>query len=256
MTASPLGLPALAARAADQPALTVVGGDGTRVELSGATLGNGIAKNGNLLGDGLAADRVLVALPAGWPQVTLALACLAAGVTGVLPGRDSDAAAAADGADAAFVPAVPAGADGAGGLAGVLAAVPEVYGVSQHPLGLPPASLAAGLLDHAREVAVFGDRLAPAAQSGRLEADGVAAGPAELAAAGTAAGVTPADRVLVLADPAGGPAAATDCLLTRVLPALAAGAAVVLVVPAEGGGGDPALLAEQVARQEATTRRL
>ena len=87
------------------PLLTLY--DGTfpgpaRVELSGATTANWVAKSANLLVDALGApERVGLLLPLHWQTVALLLAAVATGATPVV--------GSADGCDVAFVARRPAG---------------------------------------------------------------------------------------------------------------------------------------------------
>ncbi|HWH30546.1 MAG TPA: TIGR03089 family protein [Mycobacteriales bacterium] len=193
-------------RDAAQPLLTLVTPEG-RVELSGATTANWVAKDANLLVDGLGAPgRVGLLLPLHWQAVALLLA-------GVATGADVVVAASADelaGCGAAFTTAESA--DDA-----LAAGVDEVVVVSTSPLGLPGEPAPPPFTDHAREVPGYGDHWGgPAPASVRVVAGGEPVTPAS----GTATG--PADRVLVHADPADAGA------LALVLGALASGAALVL----------------------------
>ena len=111
--------------------LTLHAGGG-RVELSGATTANWVAKSANLLVDGYGGpSRVGLLLPLHWQTVALLLAGVATGATVVVADEPADLA----GSEVAFVggehaeAALPAGAD-------------EVLALSGHPLGSAPADRA------------------------------------------------------------------------------------------------------------------
>ena len=125
-----------------QPLLTLHDGPGRRVELSGATTANWVAKSANLLVDGYGAPtRVGLLLPLHWQTVALLLAGVATGATVVVAAEPADL----DGCEVAFVlaPAARAALD---------AGVDEVLALSGHPLGAPVPDLPAGIGDYAREV--------------------------------------------------------------------------------------------------------
>ena len=125
-----------------------------RVELSGATTANWVAKTANLLVDGLGApQRVGLLLPLHWQTVALLLAVGATGATAVI-GSTRDC-------DAAFVLASRLGeTDG----------VDEVLALSGHPLGVPCGPLPPFVQDYAREVPAYGDHFGgPRPQPLRLE---------------------------------------------------------------------------------------
>jgi uncharacterized protein (TIGR03089 family) len=123
---------------------------GERLELSGRTFGNWVAKTANLLVDGLGAapgDRVALALPGHWQTVVWLFACWSAGLTAVPVG---------DGAipeDADIVAASPDRLATAGRGA-------EVVGLSLHALGAPLDDCPPGVTDYAVEVRGYGDRFA------------------------------------------------------------------------------------------------
>ena len=193
-----------------QPLLTLVTPDG-RVELSGATTANWVAKDANLLVDGLGGPaRVGLLLPLHWQAIALLLAGTATGATVVVARSPEDLA----GCDAGFTAASDADAAHAAG-------VDEVVVVSTSPLGLPGDPVPAPFTDHAREVPGYGDHWGgPAPTSVAVLAGDV---PVDVAPGGTGTG----DRVLVdaaLSDPAA---------LRPVLGALASGAALVLAPSAE-----------------------
>ena len=179
-----------------------------RVELSGATTANWVAKSANLLVDGYGSpDRVGLLLPLHWQTVALLLAGVASGATVVV----ADDAAALDGCEVAFVQADHA-------PAALAAGVDEVLALSCTPFGTRLAQVPAGAGDYAAEVPTYADHWGGPVPS-RLDVE-------------TSGGVLPplpeldldrTDRVLVAvhpADPAG---------LAGLLAVLRRGAALVLV---------------------------
>ena len=190
-----------------RPLLTLYAGGG-RVELSGATTDNWVAKTANLLVDGHGGPaRVGLLLPLHWQTVVLVLAGEAAGATVVVAGDP----AGMTGCELAFVLAEHA-------EAALAAGCDEVLALSGHPMGAPLGPLPGLVLDYAREVPSYGDRFPGGVGAGGLELAGQPVGaPPEL-------GLGPADRVLTTVDPA-----AEGGLLVGLLAPLAAGAAVVLV---------------------------
>ena len=195
-----------------QPLLTMYAGGG-RVELSGATTANWVAKSANLLVDGLGGpQRVGLLLPLHWQIVTLLLAGVATGAT-VVVARDASGLA---GCNAAFV-------SGEHAEAALSAGVEEVLALSGHPLGAALPAVPAMVQDYAREVPSYADHWGGAAPAEvavagvRVEVGGRPLGPLpEL-------GLSPSDRVLTAVDPA-------DPLgLAGLLAVLHSGAAVVLI---------------------------
>jgi uncharacterized protein (TIGR03089 family) len=184
-----------------QPLLTLRVPEG-RVELSGATTANWVAKTANLLVDGYASPaRVGLLLPLHWQAVCVLLGAVAAGAE-VVVGRVPDDLAACD--------LVLCTVDDAAALA----AAPDLLVAPTHPLGAPPPGVPAGAGDLAREVPSYADHWGgPAPASYAVLVDGAPVEPA--------AGPTTADRVLVTG--------ALPDALPGVLGALRAGAAVVLV---------------------------
>ena len=169
-----------------------------RVELSGATTANWVAKSANLLVDGLGdPQRVGLLLPLHWQTVALLLATTATGATAVV--------GSAQDCDAAFV--LVSRLDESDG-------VDEVLALSGHPLGAPCGPLPALVQDYAREVPGHGDHFGgPRPRTPRVEP-----------AAAPLAGLAATDRVLTVLppeDPAG---------LAALLAALHAGAGLVLAV--------------------------
>jgi uncharacterized protein (TIGR03089 family) len=181
------------------PLLTLYDGPG-RVELSGATTANWVAKSANLLVDGLGApSRVGLLLPLHWQTVALLLAVVATDATAVV--------GSVEGCEAAFV-AVSRLDEAAG--------VDEVLALSGAPLGGPCGPLPALVQDYAREVPAYGDRFTgPRPAEPRVEPPTV-----------PLTGLGPADRLLTTLGPEqpGG--------LAALLGALRAGAGLVLAVGA------------------------
>ena len=193
--------------------LTLYAGSG-RVELSGATTANWVAKSANLLVDGLGSpSRVGLLLPLHWQTISLLLAGVATGAE-VVVGADPDEIADCD---VAFVLADRA--------AEVLdLGVDEVFALSGHPLGAPVAALPGMSQDYAREVPSYADSWTgqrPAAPRLQVEGEPLGALP-QLAVAAS-------DRVLADVDHA------TRAGLGLLLAVLGAGASLVLVpAPREG----------------------
>lgn len=190
-----------------QPLLTLYDGP-ARVELSGATTANWVAKSANLLVDGLGGpQRVGLLLPLHWQAVSLLLAAVASGATVVVAGNADDLA----GCDAAFVHEPYA-------VAALDAGVDEVLALSGHPLGAPCGPLPPMVSDYAREVPSYGDGWSgPTPTAARVEVGGAAVPVAP------APGLTSADRVLLAAPFSGADPVAT------LLAVLSAGAALLLV---------------------------
>lgn len=189
------------------PLLTLLDGP-ARVELSGATTANWVAKSANLLVDGLGGpSRVGLLLPLHWQTMVLVLAGVATGAQ-VVVAADADGLA---GCDAAFTTVDDA-------EAALDAGVDDVLAVSLHPLGAPLPAVPPLVLDHAREVPGHGDHWGgPAPDGVDVVVAGQPLGP--LPPLGLGAG----DRVLTDARPA------DPVALRTLLAALAEGAALVLV---------------------------
>ena len=208
-----------------QPLLTLYDGP-ARVELSGATTANWVAKSANLLVDGLGGPATVgLLLPLHWQSLVLLLAGVATGAAVEITDEPAELA----GSDVAFTVARCAGM--------VLeAGVDEVLALSAHPLGAACGPLPAGVTDYALDVPSYGDHW-----------NGPLPGPAHVRVVGQRLAPLPelglgtADRVLIstrLSDPAG---------LALLLAVLRAGAALVLVP-------DPtAVDLVQVARDEGVT---
>lgn len=114
---------------------------GERTELSGATLGNWVAKTANLLADGCGlgpGDVATVDLPPHWQTAAILLACWSAGLA-VQTGADSGRG------DVAFVGT------------GQAASAPDTFAVGLHPFALPVRDLPAGVADWVTAARVHGD---------------------------------------------------------------------------------------------------
>jgi uncharacterized protein (TIGR03089 family) len=124
---------------------------GERVELSGATLANWVAKTANLVVDGLGlapGDTAVVALPAHWQTAAVLLGCWSAGlrvdVTASHP------------APVAFV------------VEGAPVTAEETYALSLAPLGQPfRPGPPAGTMDYVMEVRSYGDTFHPRVRADR-----------------------------------------------------------------------------------------
>ena len=203
---------------------------GSRVELSGATLANWVAKTANLLQDEFdvgPGSTVAVALPVHWQTAAVLLAAWSCGAAVLdTAAEDDDRLAGADVvlADRDRLPALE---DALGADSAV-----EVLGLSLHPLGLGMTDYVGPARDFALEVRAHGDFFtpwqapdpaAPGLVTGglTLALGGLVAAAAELA---TRLDIGPDDRVLVDADTAAeaGPVA-------WLLAPLVAGASTVLV---------------------------
>lgn len=208
----------MGARDPAQPLVTLYDGD-ARVELSGATTANWVAKSANLLADGLGTpNRVGLLLPLHWQAVVL-LAGVATSSTVLLATEPAQLS----GCEAAFVIADQA-------EAALAAGVPDVLAISGDPLGRPATGLPASVADYATEVPAYGDHFAgPRPAAHRVEAAGAAVAPW--------AGLTAAARVLTtisLSDPAGA---------AVLLGALGAGGSLVLL---RSGNAEAVAAAERV----------
>ena len=210
---------------------------GSRVELSGATLANWVAKTANLLQDEFdvgPGSTVAVALPVHWQTAAVLLAAWSCGAAVLdTAAEDDDRLAGADVvlADRERLPAVEdaLGTDPAA----------ELLGLSLHPLGLGMTDYVGPARDFALEVRAHGDFFSPW-QPADPGAPGLVTGGLTLALGGLVAaagelagrlGIGADDRVLVDADTAAeaGPVA-------WLLAPLVVGASLVLVRhPAAGG---------------------
>lgn len=189
---------------------------GGRVELSGATTANWVAKSANLLVDGLGSPaRVGLLLPLHWQTLVLLLAGVATGASVVV---DDDPDRLAD-CDAVFttLPQAQRLLD---------LGVGEVLALSGHPFGAALASVPGLAQDYAREVPSYADHFGgPTPSAWSIEVAGRELG--EVASTGVAADA----RVMVGVEPSH-PAG-----LAGLLAVLRAGASAVLV-PAPGAGVD------------------
>jgi uncharacterized protein (TIGR03089 family) len=207
------------------PLLTLYDGP-ARVELSGATTANWVAKSANLLVDGLGGpERVGLLLPLHWQSVALLLAGVATGATVVVAADAADL----EGCQAAFT--TPDRAEAA-----LDAGVDDVLALSGHPLGAPCGPLPALVTDYAREVPSYGDGWSGSRPTSPVvEAGGSAV--ADL----PDLGLTSADRAVFAAS------LGSRDGVARLLSVLRAGAALVLVP-------DPASVdLDRVARDERAT---
>ncbi len=203
---------------------------GDRVELSGATLANWVAKTANLLQDEFdvgPGSTVAVALPVHWQTAAVLLAAWSCGAAVLdTAAEDDDRLTGAD--------VVLADRDRLPALEDALGTEPaaELLGLSLHPLGLGMTDYVGPARDFALEVRAHGDFFSPWQQADPA-APGLVTGGLTLAlgglvsAAGELAarlGIGPDDRVLVDADTAAeaGPVA-------WLLAPLVAGASIVLV---------------------------
>lgn len=199
---------------------------GERVELSGATTRNWVAKVANLLVDGLdcrPGDRIAVLLPLHWQSAVVLLGAWTAGVGVTNDPTDADVVFAAGTALPVAVEAAPL----------------QVVGLSLRPLGGGLVDVPAGVLDFATEVPAFGDVAVPAPLPGPAY-DGVSA--ADLVGQAQAAGHSPAERVLTTVAYGTQPG-----LVHGLLAPLAVGGSAVLCRHA-----DPTLLAARAAVERVT----
>ncbi|QSB13913.1 TIGR03089 family protein [Natronosporangium hydrolyticum] len=129
---------------------------GERVELSGATLGNWVAKTANLLVDevGLApGDTAIVDIPSHWQSAAVLVGCWTAGARVAAPVLGGPA----DPGLPAAATVVFAAADRAERYAG---AADEVYGLALAPLAAPMREVPAGVSDYVTAVRQHGDHFA------------------------------------------------------------------------------------------------
>lgn len=192
-----------------------------RVELSGATTANWVAKTANLLVDALGQpDRVGLMLPLHWQTVTVLLAAVATDADVLLADRTAGLA----GCEVAFVLAADAGAALDLGVA-------EVLALSGHPMGVAAGALPGLAQDYAREVPSYADHYGgPRPGPARVQVDGRNVEPMP--------DLTGTDRVLSSLSPSDPLGAAV------LLGALRAGAGLILL-----RDGDP----DAVARAEGAT---
>ena len=193
-----------------QPLLTYYDGP-SRVELSGSTTANWVAKTANLMVDGYGAPgKIGVLLPLHWQFVVVLLAGVAVGATVEVAAKPIDL----NGCDYAFVHAPYAEAVRS-------MDVDEVFALSGHPLGAPCHSVGSMITDYAREVPSYADFFGgqlPMGAGIQLHHQLVPLPPAD--------GWTAADRVLITGSPS------TPAGLATILRALRAGASLVLATGA------------------------
>lgn len=203
---------------------------GDRVELSGATLANWVAKTANLLQEEFdtgPGSTVAVALPVHWQTAAVLLAAWSCGAAVLDTAAEDDGRLT--GADVVLADRdrLPALEDALGTDPAV-----ELLGLSLHPLGLGMTDYVGPARDFALEVRAHGDFFSPW-QPADPAAPGLVTGGLTLALGGLVAaagelaarlGIGPDDRVLVDADTAAeaGPVA-------WLLAPLVAGASLVLV---------------------------
>lgn len=218
-------------------------GTGERIELSGATLENWVAKTANLLVDGCGlgpGDRAAAPLPPHWQTAAVLLGCWAAGLSLAGPPAGGEP----EPVDVLFSTAEDAAADGLS--AGWLAAG-DRFALGFAPLGAPLRQVPAGFADYVAEVRGHGDRFTPYRRTG--PGDAAQHGPAVLthgelraAAADRAGALGLATGARVLIDAARHPEP-----LDWLLAPLAAGATIVLV-----GRLDPTALAARLEAERVT----
>lgn len=218
-------------------------GSGERIELSGTTLANWVAKTANLLVDGSGlgpGDLAHVQLPAHWQTAAVLLGCWSAGLT------VAGARPAAGNATVAFttVPMITTGDP----LSYSCAADRFVLGLA--PLGAPLRTAIPGWVDYIAEVRGHGDHFAGQAVARNapawLAADGSTITQSELIdrarARAAELGLPPGGRALIDGDAYPEP-------LDWLLPAIAVGASIVLCVRVDPSG--QAALADRAAREHA-----
>jgi acyl-CoA synthetase (AMP-forming)/AMP-acid ligase II len=248
---------ALAARLRTDPASPMVtfydDATGERIELSGATLDNWVAKTANLLVDtlGLApGDLVAVDLPAHWLTVVVLFAAWSAGLEVAIAAVAEPAPDRPDGPDEPDRP--ERSADGPIGElpdvqvvfvaenrvdAALELDADEIVALSLRPLGARLAFPIAGVLDFAAEVPAHGDRFAapppPPSQAVLL---------AHAYRVASSIGLGPRDRLLSTVGPD-----TADGLFATLLAPLVAGASLVLC-----RNLDPASLARRIETERVT----
>ena len=172
---------------------------GERVELSGTTLANWVAKAANLLQDEFdvgPGSVVAVSLPVHWQTAAVLLAVWSCGATVADTAAEDDAGLG----DVDVLLAAQDRLDALGETDG-----PELMGLSLHPLGMGMAGYSGPARDFALEVRVHGDTFRP---YGAVDAaaPGLRAGGLELTLGGLVEaarelagrlGIAPGDRVLV-----------------------------------------------------------
>jgi uncharacterized protein (TIGR03089 family) len=132
---------------------------GERIELSGSSLANWVAKTANLLVDGLGCqpgETIGIELPLHWLTGVWTMAAWSAGLRVVAGSTPTSEGVSID--------VAVVGSRSAGEVSDTTGAAGEVVVVSLLPLGapLPPGALPHGVIDFAREVPAYGDHFRPA----------------------------------------------------------------------------------------------
>lgn len=210
-----------------QPLLTYLDGP-ARVELSGSTAANWVAKTANLLTDGFASpERVGLLLPLHWQTVCLLLGGVAAGATVVVAASPEEL----EGCAVAFTAAEDA-------EAALDAGVDDVLACSLTPFATRLASVPAMVLDAAAEIPSYGDHFGGRPREARIQLAGKPFTAPTL-------GLGTTDRLLTTEPPS------TDAGLGAILGALKAGAALILLRSGEASAAFTAEGATQLARSKA-----
>ncbi|MCW2904165.1 MAG: hypothetical protein JWO67_6430 [Streptosporangiaceae bacterium] len=131
---------------------------GERIELSGKTFGNWVAKTANLLVDGLDAqpgERVALALPPHWQTAVWLFSCWSAGLV-VVPGPVQELTDVQADVLVVSEDLLPASREHP-----AAASAREVVGLSLNAFGAPLADCPPGVVDYATEVRSYGDEFLP-----------------------------------------------------------------------------------------------
>jgi uncharacterized protein (TIGR03089 family) len=201
-----------------QPLLTYLEGP-ARVELSGTTTANWVAKTANLLTDGFAGpERVGLLLPLHWQTVCLLLGGVAAGATVVVASTPDQL----EGCAVAFTSAGDA-------EAALDAGVEDVLACSLTPFATRLSAVPAMVLDAAAEIPSYGDHFGGRPRVARIERGGQPFTAPTLPLGRT-------DRLLTTEPPS------TEAGLGAILGALKAGAALILL---RDGDADAVYAAER-----------
>ncbi|MGH3681973.1 MAG: TIGR03089 family protein [Natronosporangium sp.] len=234
-TDGPATVPAAFAAATADPARPLLtwydDGTGERVELSGATCANWLAKTANLLVDGVglaAPATAVVDAPPHWQTAVIMLGCWSAGLAVAPPGEvDAEVVFAA----ADRVVRYPTGTGG------------ELFALALAPLAAPLREVPPGTADYVVEVRAYGDHFAPPAPVRPEDPATPERSHAELCRAATARaaalGIVPGARVLIDVTAHPDP---TDWLLAPLL----AGASTVLCGHPDAGRLPDRIAAERV----------
>jgi uncharacterized protein (TIGR03089 family) len=202
---------------------------GERIELSGRTLDNWVAKTANLLVDGCGLGpgaTAAVEVPPHWQTAAVLLGAWAAGLA-VGPAASADVVFSAAPADP------PA---------------PDRYLLGLAPMGLPLREVPAGWLDYVAEVRGYGDRFAPATPV--RPGDPALSDPAGVALTHAALVALARERAAALGIPAGArvlvDAAAHPEPVDWLLAPLSVGGSIVLCGHLDPGALDARVAAERV----------